>query len=38
MMHDKDPQKAKRVMNAMLQMNKIDIKSLQQAYEQGFNT
>jgi hypothetical protein len=38
MMHDKDPQKAKRVMTAMLQMTKIDIKSLQQAYEQGVNT
>ena len=35
MLHDKDPVKAKRVMNAMLQMNKIEIKGLQQAYEQG---
>src|SRR6266403_457226 len=35
MLHDKDPAKAKRVMNAMLQMNKIDIKGLQQAYDQG---
>jgi hypothetical protein len=34
MLHDKDPVKAKRVMNAMLQMNKIDIKGLKQAYEQ----
>ena len=33
--HDKDPAKAKRVMNAMLQMNKIEIKGLQQAYDQG---
>ncbi len=32
---DKDPQKACRVMEAMLQMNKIDIKTLQQAYAQG---
>lgn len=29
---DKDPEKAGRVMQAMLQMNKIDIKTLQQAY------
>jgi len=35
MMQDKDPQKSKRVMNAMLQMNKIEIKALQQAYEQS---
>jgi predicted 3-demethylubiquinone-9 3-methyltransferase (glyoxalase superfamily) len=34
MMQDKDPQKAGRVMQAMLQMDKIDIKTLQQAYEQ----
>ncbi len=34
MLKDKDPQKAKRVMQAMLQMKKIDIKTLQQAYEQ----
>ncbi|TMA11495.1 MAG: VOC family protein [Deltaproteobacteria bacterium] len=33
MLQDKDPEKSKRVMNAMLQMNKIDIKSLKQAYE-----
>jgi predicted 3-demethylubiquinone-9 3-methyltransferase (glyoxalase superfamily) len=31
---DKDAGKAKRVMNAMLQMDKIDIKGLRQAYEQ----
>ncbi len=31
---DKDAEKAKRVMGAMLQMNKIDIKTLRQAYEQ----
>jgi predicted 3-demethylubiquinone-9 3-methyltransferase (glyoxalase superfamily) len=35
MLHAKDAEKSKRVMNAMLQMNKIDIKSLKQAYEQG---
>ena len=31
----KDPAKAKRVMEAMLQMKKIDIKTLKQAAEQG---
>jgi predicted 3-demethylubiquinone-9 3-methyltransferase (glyoxalase superfamily) len=35
MLQDKDPEKAKRVMEAMLQMDKIDIKSLKQAYDQG---
>jgi predicted 3-demethylubiquinone-9 3-methyltransferase (glyoxalase superfamily) len=35
MLQDKDAKKSKRVMNAMLQMNKIDIRSLEQAYEQG---
>jgi len=30
---DKDPEKSKRVMEAMLQMNKIDIKTLKQAYD-----
>ncbi len=35
LMGDKDPAKAKRVMEAMLQMKKIDIKALKQAYEQG---
>lgn len=35
MLGDKDPQKANRVMKAMLQMNKIDIKKLKQAYDQG---
>ena len=34
MLGDKDPEKSKRVMQAMLQMNKIDIKALKQAYEQ----
>ncbi len=32
---DKDPQKAKRVMQAMLKMDKLDINGLQQAYDQG---
>ena len=35
MMQDKDPAKSQRVMKAMLQMDKIDIKTLRQAYEQG---
>ncbi len=34
MLQDKDPEKAGRVMKAMLQMGKIDIKTLQQAYNQ----
>ena len=34
MMGDKDPVKAKRVVDAMLQMKKIDIKILKQAYDQ----
>ena len=34
MLGDKDPEKAGRVMKAMLQMKKIDIKILKQAYEQ----
>jgi predicted 3-demethylubiquinone-9 3-methyltransferase (glyoxalase superfamily) len=34
LMADKDPEKSKRVMKAMLQMDKIDIKGLKQAYEQ----
>ena len=33
MLGDKDPEKSKRVMEAMLQMDKIDIKGLQKAYE-----
>ena len=32
MLHDKDPQKAERVMKAMLQMKKIDIEKLKVAY------
>jgi len=32
LMRDKDPEKAKRVRQAMMQMTKIDIQALQQAY------
>jgi predicted 3-demethylubiquinone-9 3-methyltransferase (glyoxalase superfamily) len=35
MMQDKDPEKAKRVMEAMLKMEKIDIKTLRQTYDQA---
>jgi len=35
MLNDKDPQKSQRVMQAMLQMKKIDIAALTRAYEQG---
>lgn len=35
LMQDKDPEKARRVTEAMLQMKKLDIKALQQAYEQA---
>ena len=31
MLSDKDAEKSKRVMNAMLQMDKLDLKRLQQA-------
>ena len=34
MLQNKDAEKSKKVMKAMLQMDKIDIKSLKQAYEQ----
>ena len=34
MLQDQDPEKAERAMQAMLQMKKIDIKSLEQAYAQ----
>jgi predicted 3-demethylubiquinone-9 3-methyltransferase (glyoxalase superfamily) len=34
MLQDKDADKSKRVMHAMLQMDKIDIERLKQAYEQ----
>jgi len=33
MLQDKDPEKSKRVMEAMLQMRRIDIKALRRAYE-----
>ncbi|TDF96276.1 VOC family protein [Paenibacillus piri] len=33
LLHDPDPAKAGRVMQAMLQMNKIDIQALKRAYE-----
>jgi len=33
MLQDKDAEKSKRVMNAMLQMDKLDIKTLKQAYD-----
>jgi predicted 3-demethylubiquinone-9 3-methyltransferase (glyoxalase superfamily) len=33
LMQDKDPEKSKRVMQAMLQMDKIDIKTLKQAHD-----
>jgi len=35
MLQDKDPKRSKRVMEAMLKMGKLDIKTLKQAYEQG---
>jgi predicted 3-demethylubiquinone-9 3-methyltransferase (glyoxalase superfamily) len=35
LLQDKDREKSKRVMNAMMQMVKIDINKLKQAYEQG---
>jgi predicted 3-demethylubiquinone-9 3-methyltransferase (glyoxalase superfamily) len=34
LMQDKDPEKAQRVTEALYQMKKIDIKTLQEAYEQ----
>src|SRR5258708_6949330 len=34
MLHDPDPRKSQRVMQAMLRMNKIDIALLKQAYDQ----
>ena len=35
MLQDKDAERSSRVMRSMLQMTKIDIKGLKQAYEQG---
>jgi predicted 3-demethylubiquinone-9 3-methyltransferase (glyoxalase superfamily) len=35
MLGDKDPKKAERVMGAMLQMKKIDIEGLKEAYDQA---
>jgi predicted 3-demethylubiquinone-9 3-methyltransferase (glyoxalase superfamily) len=35
LLSDPDPQKAARVMNAMMQMEKLDIAGLQQAYERA---
>jgi predicted 3-demethylubiquinone-9 3-methyltransferase (glyoxalase superfamily) len=35
LLQDKDVEKANRVMKAMLQMDKIDIRRLQQAYDRG---
>jgi predicted 3-demethylubiquinone-9 3-methyltransferase (glyoxalase superfamily) len=34
MLQDNDAEKSKRVMNAMLQMDKLDIAGLKRAYEQ----
>lgn len=34
-LQDNDAEKAKNVMNAMLQMDKLDIEKLKQAYERG---
>jgi hypothetical protein len=34
MLGDKDAAKSTRVMNAMLQMDKLDLKRLQQAYDE----
>jgi hypothetical protein len=34
MLNDEDDEKSQRVMQAMLQMEKLDIKPLKQAYEQ----
>ena len=34
MLQDKDPERAQRVMHAMLQMKKLDIAALQRAYDQ----
>jgi len=33
MLGDRDPEKSKRVMQAMLQMSKIEVEALKKAYE-----
>lgn len=38
MLNDEDPEKAKRVMKAMLQMSKIEIEGLRRAYEAAEST
>jgi predicted 3-demethylubiquinone-9 3-methyltransferase (glyoxalase superfamily) len=38
MLNDPDHQKSQRVMKAMMQMKKIDIKGLKQAYDHPANT
>jgi predicted 3-demethylubiquinone-9 3-methyltransferase (glyoxalase superfamily) len=35
MLQDKDPEKSKRIMKAMLQMDKIDVKTLKEAFVQS---
>jgi predicted 3-demethylubiquinone-9 3-methyltransferase (glyoxalase superfamily) len=35
MLQDKDPRKSQRVMKAMLQMKKLDIDALKQAYDKA---
>jgi len=35
LLQDKDAERSRKVMKAMLQMHKMDIKTLQQAYDQG---
>jgi predicted 3-demethylubiquinone-9 3-methyltransferase (glyoxalase superfamily) len=35
LMHGSDPEKSKRVMQAMMKMDKLDIQKLQEAYDQG---
>ena len=35
LMQDPDPKKSQRVMQAMLKMSKIEVKALQEAYDQG---
>jgi predicted 3-demethylubiquinone-9 3-methyltransferase (glyoxalase superfamily) len=35
LMHGSDPEKSKRMMQAMMKMDKLDIQKLQEAYDQG---